>query len=51
MDARGTYAPGDRLVVTGVVDPGRYSPQIKSPDVKLIGHGNLPPLHPSLTLD
>jgi hypothetical protein len=38
----GNYAPGDEIAVIGPVEPGRYSPQIASPHIRLIGHRPLP---------
>lgn len=37
-----TYALGDLVSVIGHVEPGEYSPQIMSSNIKVTGHGHLP---------
>ena len=37
-----TYAPGDLVTVVGKAEPGEYSPEIRSSNIQLIGHGHLP---------
>ena len=42
VDIAGKYAPGARLIVSGHVEPGRFSPQISSPTIRRLGSGPLP---------
>lgn len=42
LDDHPKYSPGDKILVVGSVGPGKYTPRIGSPSIRLISHGPMP---------